>query len=336
MIIPVKTELGAYDVVIEKNCTEQADRYLSLSRKVLIVTDDGVPADYARRIASFCKYPKIVTVNRGEDSKSIKNYEMLLSYMLENGFTRSDAVIAVGGGMVGDLSGFVAASYMRGIDFYNVPTTVLAQVDASVGGKTALNLLGIKNIVGAFYQPKKVLIDTELLKTLDKRQLSNGLAEALKMAICFDEKLFSLFESVNVFSKLDEVIERSVMIKKSVVERDERESGIRRALNFGHTIGHGIESTTELYHGECVALGMLPMCSDKVRARLVPVLEKLALPTECDFDSKRVYEAAVCDKKASSDGVFAVTAEEIGAYKITKISFEELFELINNFGSDRR
>lgn len=232
-------DLGAdsYDIVIERGALQKADEYLNLDRKVLVVTDDGVPKEYARTVAAMAKDGVIVTVPQGEDSKSIARFSAILSRMLKEGFSRRDAVVAVGGGVVGDLAGFVAASYMRGIDFYNIPTTVLSQVDSSIGGKTAVNLDGIKNIVGAFYQPKKVLVDLDLLVTLDSRLVSEGLAEALKMGLTSDATLFELFDKGNINENMDEIITRSLMIKKNVVEQDEKEQGLRKILNFGHTIG---------------------------------------------------------------------------------------------------
>lgn len=153
MFIPVHAASRNYDVVVEAGCLQKAEKLLNLDRKVLIVTDDGVPAEYAQTIAAKSKHPVVMTIPQGEDSKTLPIFEQLLRKMLEEGFDRSDCVVAVGGGVVGDLSGFTAASYMRGITFYNIPTTVLSQVDSSIGGKTAVNLAHIKNIVGAFYQP---------------------------------------------------------------------------------------------------------------------------------------------------------------------------------------
>ena len=166
MVIPVKLPLGSYDITIERGVLKKAGQLLNLERKVLIVTDSGVPEEYSKAVAAQCKTPYIATVPEGEESKSLEIFEKLCAAMLEHGFTRSDCVVAVGGGVCGDLAGFAAASYMRGIDFYNIPTTVLSQVDSSVGGKTAVYFGGVKNIIGAFYQPKAVLIDPETLKTL--------------------------------------------------------------------------------------------------------------------------------------------------------------------------
>jgi 3-dehydroquinate synthase len=227
-------------------------------------------------------------------------------------------VIAVGGGVVGDLLGFAASAYMRGIDFYNIPTTLLSQIDSSIGGKTAINLGGVKNIVGAFYQPKKVLIDPDLLKTLPARQISNGLAEAVKMSLTSDAALFDIFENGNIEESIDEIIVRSLNIKKNVVEQDEKEAGLRKILNFGHTVGHGIESSSPLYHGECVALGMIPMCTPEVRERLIPLLAKCGLPTSlCDTPERdRLLCAISHDKKAQGEEICTVTIPRLGEYQL--------------------
>ena len=325
----IRVGLGdnSYDIIIERGALSRAHEYLNLKRKVLVLTDDGVPREYAKKVASQCERGYVMSVASGEGSKSFSTLEEVQKKLLELTFTRSDAVVAVGGGVVGDLSGLSASLYMRGIDFYNIPTTVLSQVDSSVGGKTAINLCSVKNIVGTFYQPKCVLIDPEVLATLPKRQISNGLAEALKMSLTSDAELFSLFESGDIMGNIDKIIERSVKTKARVVELDERESGLRRILNFGHTIGHGIESFEDLnglYHGECVALGMIPMCADTVRERLIPILEKLNLPTKLDFDAARVLDAISHDKKALEGGVSVTEVEEIGSFVTRKMTLSEL------------
>ena len=219
---------------------------------------------------------------------------------------------------------------MRGIDYYTIPTTVLSAVDASTGGKTAVNFGGIKNIIGAFYQPKGVLIDPDTMKTLTRRQTANGLAEALKMSVTSDAELFGRFRENDPFSDLDEIIARSVLIKRAVVEQDEREKGLRRVLNFGHTIGHGIESAAKgtLLHGESIALGMLPMCAGPVREKLLSVMKKLGLPTSWNLDTEEVYRAAVHDKKAQQNGIAVVRVGNIGSYTIEVIEPEALRPLI--------
>ena len=327
MTLTVNLPHTKYDIIIEHGSLSKAADYLNLNRRVLIVTDSGVPAQYANTIASLSQEAKIVVVPQGEDSKSLAMYEKLLKTMLEEDFTRKDCVVAVGGGVVGDLAGFTAASYMRGVDFYNIPTTLLSQVDSSIGGKTAVNFCGIKNIVGAFYQPKRVLIDPDVLTTLPKRQIANGLSEALKMSLTFDLELFRIFEEESIEENLDTIITRSLMIKKNVVEQDEKESGLRKVLNFGHTIGHGIESEEELhglYHGECVALGMIPMCSPEIRARLIPILEKLSLPTKGNFDPEKALAAMLHDKKSEKDFITVVTVDTIGSFQMKQLNKDEL------------
>lgn len=330
MIIPVKTSTGEYNIVHKRGILKNLSEYLNLDRKVLIVTDSGVPKEYAETVAKQCKYPFVVTIEQGEASKCFENYKMLLSKMVEYGFTRTDCATAVGGGVVGDLAGLVASSFMRGIDFYNIPTTVLSQVDSSVGGKVAIDFEGYKNIVGAFYPPKAVIIDSETLKTLDKRQISNGLAESVKMSLTSDKELFYLFENEEAEENLDRIIEVSLKIKRYVVESDEKESGLRKILNFGHTLAHAIESENEmqnLYHGECVALGMLPMCSENVRIRLEKVLKKLNLPTEINYDLDKILEAICHDKKASGDEITVVYVPEIGEYQMKTMPISEIKEV---------
>ena len=324
---------NSYDIIIERGILEESGKYLDLDRRVLIVTDSGVPEGYAETVAKQCKNPIICTVKSGEGSKSLEVFGKLLQKMLDNNFSRKDCVVAVGGGVVGDLSGFAASAYMRGIDFYNIPTTLLSQIDSSIGGKTAINFGGVKNIVGAFYQPKKVLIDPELLKTLPERQISNGLAEAIKMALTSDSELFDIFENKDVKQNIDEIIVRSLNIKKNVVEQDEKESGLRKILNFGHTIGHGIESSenmSELYHGECVALGLIPMCDKKIRQRVIEVLKKCNLYNLIEFDWDKISEAAFHDKKADGEFVTVTTVPDIGCFGLKSMKCSEVIDMAKN------
>jgi 3-dehydroquinate synthase len=326
----------SYDIVVERGILARANEYLNLDRRVLVVTDSGVPAEYARIVAEQCKNGIICTVDEGEESKSIDGFSRLLQAMLDNGFSRKDCVVAVGGGVVGDLSGFAASAYMRGIDFYNIPTTLLSQIDSSIGGKTAVNFGGVKNIVGAFYQPKKVLIDPELLKTLPERQISNGLAEAIKMSLTSDKELFDIFESKDIESSIDEIILRSLNIKKSVVEEDEKESCLRKILNFGHTVGHGIESAAqgELYHGECVALGMIPMCAESIRSRVIEVIKRCGLYRVLEYDWNKISEAAFHDKKADGGRVTVVTVADIGSFEMKEMSCGDVIEISKNILED--
>ena len=327
MTIHMYLAQNSYDILLERGLLSKAAQHLNLNRRVLVVTDTGVPETYAKTLAAQCKKGVIYTVKMGEASKSLDTFGQLLQTMLDHNFSRKDCVVAVGGGVVGDLSGFAASAYMRGIDFYNIPTTLLSQIDSSIGGKTAINFGGTKNIVGAFYQPKKVLIDPDLLKTLPQRQMANGLAEAIKMSLTSDRELFELIETQDIESNLEEIILRCLKIKKHVVEQDEKEAGLRRILNFGHTVGHGIESASDLYHGECVALGLLPMCGDHLRPRVVEVLKKCCLYRVIPYNWEKITEAAFHDKKADGDTVTVTLVSEPGKFELKTMKCLEVMEL---------
>ena len=323
-----------YDIIIGSGLLDKIDEYFNLDRRVLVVTDSGVPKEYSHAVAERAKISKIYTVPEGEGSKSLEVYKKLMRAAADFELGRGDLMIAVGGGVVGDLVGFAASTYMRGIDFYNVPTTLLSEVDSSIGGKCALNLDGIKNIIGSFYRPSGVLIDTDTLKTLPKRQFASGLCEAIKMAATSNEALFRYFEENEIDEEnIGYVITEALKIKAAVVKSDEREEGLRKILNFGHTLGHGIESVealSGLYHGECVALGMISMCSGRTRKRLVSVLEKFSLPTKYEGDIDKAIEFARHDKKCHSGVIDTVTLEEIGKYKMKKMTLEEFEAHIKN------
>jgi 3-dehydroquinate synthase len=329
MTLTVTLPHQSYDITIERGLLGRAAEHINLNRRVLIVTDSGVPAGYAQTIAAQCQSPTVVTVEQGEASKSLSTFEMLCRTMLENGFTRRDCVVAVGGGVVGDLAGFAAASYMRGIDFYNMPTTLLSQVDSSIGGKVAVNFEGIKNILGAFYQPAAVLIDPDTLDTLDPRQVASGMAEAIKMALTFDTDFFAALEAGNV--AIEEIIWHSLECKRKVVEQDEKEAGLRKVLNFGHTIGHAIESLGGRLHGECVAIAMLPMAAPELRARIAKVLEAYHLPTGWSGDPSDLFAAAAHDKKANAKGVSVVTLPAVGSFALEEWSVEKLQQVMKEY-----
>lgn len=319
-----------YPVVIRRGSLARAGEVFDLNRRVFLVTDQGVPAAYVKALAGQCRLHTVFTLPQGETNKCPDQLVNLWEAMLRHGLTRRDCVLAVGGGMVCDLAGFAAACYMRGVDYCSVPTTLLAMADASVGGKTAVNLGGVKNAVGAFYRPKAVLIDPEVLRTLPRRQISNGMAEIVKMGLTLDADLFARFEDPAGPGDPEFLITRAVALKRAVVERDEREAGLRRVLNFGHTLGHGIEAVqtgrSALLHGECVALGMLPMCAPAVRARLLPVLERLELPTAVPLDADAVMDAVVHDKKSAAVGIEAVTVPEIGRWQFENMTLSQLRE----------
>ncbi len=330
MIIPLMLGKDSYDIVLERGAIKKAAELFDIKGKVLVVTDSGVPEEYARTVAAQFENSFIFTFSQGEHNKNFETYKSICEALLEHSFTRKDAVIAVGGGVVGDMSGFAAATYMRGIDFYNIPTTLLSQVDSSIGGKTAIDFGSVKNIIGAFYQPKKVIIDPDVLSTLDDRQLRNGLAESLKMGICFDEKLFDIFKEGSYMEHIDTIIELSLKIKKRVVEEDEKETGLRKSLNFGHTIGHGIEGATlgELYHGECVALGIPPMCGDIIRDGVISAIENIGLPAVYPFDRGKVEAIISHDKKSQGDTISVVKCDKIGSFYFQELTVKEIMNLI--------
>ncbi len=330
MIISLNLGAESYDITLERGAIKKAAEIFKIKGKVLVVTDSGVPEVYSRTVAEQFSESFIFTFPEGEKSKNLDTYKLICEKLLECSFTRKDAVIAVGGGVTGDMAGFAAATYMRGIDFYNIPTTVLSQVDSSIGGKTAIDLGAVKNIIGAFHQPKGVIIDPEVLDTLPERQIKNGLAESVKMGMCFDKELFDLFRKDDYMDHIDRIIELSLKIKKRVVEEDEKEAGLRKSLNFGHTIGHGIEGAVfgELLHGECVALGIPPMCGEKIRDEATAVLENIGLPTQYLFAKSKVKEIISHDKKSQGNTISVVKCNEIGSFYFEDMTAEDIINLI--------
>lgn len=332
MRLNVNLGQNSYEILIQKGCLNQASLEFNLNRKVLIVSDSGIPAHYIETIAKQCENCVVEIIPQGENNKNIKQFTNLCNILIKNNFTRTDAIIGLGGGVVGDLAGFVAASYMRGIDFYNIPTTLLSQIDSSVGGKTAINMQQVKNIIGAFYQPKKVLIDPNVLLTLPERQKASGIAEAIKMAATSNADFFNYLMEQDAWQNIEKVIAESLKIKISVVEQDEKEAGLRQVLNFGHTIGHAIEanSSGELYHGECIALGMLYFSGEQVQEKLKNVLQKYGLPTEIALNPDLIYQSILHDKKAAGDQITIVSVPQIGSFELNKISIANLKTLLMN------
>ena len=325
------------NIILKKGALENLYQFARLDRRVAVVTDAGVPAEYAQRVADQCRDAKIITVPQGEASKSMKILESVLRQMLEFNMGRGDLVIAVGGGVVGDLAGFAASIYMRGIDFINCPTTTLSMIDSSIGGKTAVDLGETKNIVGSFWQPKLVIVDPSTLATLPRRQYINGLAESVKASLLADPELFAIFEKGDIDEQIGEIIYRSLRFKKSIVEQDETEHGMRKALNFGHTIGHGIEAvkgvkgrrTVGLYHGECVALGMLPMIESKaLQKRVRAVYRRLGLPLRTAYNKDKVYAEMLHDKKAQGGQITVIKVPGLGCWRAETIPVEGLRPLL--------
>lgn len=332
MELTVHLEDKSYPIYIEHNILDRLGQYLDPKRKYAVVTDSGVPQKWVEKVTAKLPNSFVICFEQGESSKNIETWKEILTAMIEQNMNRKDALIAVGGGVAGDMGGFAAACYMRGIDFYNIPTTVLSQVDSSVGGKVAVDLDSYKNIVGAFYQPKAVFIDPEVLSTLPARQINNGLMEALKMGCILDPKLIALFEEETL--NIDEIIYRSIDLKRQIVEEDETEKGVRQILNFGHTIGHALESCYGLntyLHGECVGMGMDYFIEDKdLLHKVLKIKEKLSIPKAPKYDSQKVLDFIRHDKKGARDFVTTVTVKAPGQWKLEKTSYETLLKLLED------
>lgn len=322
-----------YNIYLGNNELDNLAKYFNLNRKVLVVTDSNIPLEYVNKVLNSCLKGHLVTLNPGEESKCFDNYLKLNKVLLENEFSRTDAIVALGGGVIGDLSAFVASTYMRGIDFYNIPTSLLAMVDSSIGGKTAIDFLGVKNVIGSFYQPRGVLIDIDTLDSLDRRQLMSGLVESIKMGLCLDRKLFDLIKnSSSLEENIEEIIYRSIECKRKVVEEDEKEKGLRKVLNYGHTFGHAIEesSALKLLHGEAVGIGMLYFTSFKVKEDLIDVLNRYELPTSYNLKEEDVDKYVTKDKKRDGDKIDIVYLEDYEKFSFLKLSYEEIKDYVKH------
>lgn len=316
-------------IYIERDCRLQLEKYISLDCKVMVITDEGVPKQYHEEVLKQCKNGYLFLAKQGEETKSLEVYEQILQKLLALDFSRKDLIIALGGGVIGDLSGFVAGTFKRGMRFASIPTTTLSQIDSSIGGKVAVNMGEVKNVVGTFYHPEAVLIDLSTLSTLPERHYNNGLVEAVKAGLIGDAELFELFEKTeHIENDLEEIIVRALRVKKNVVEQDEKEENLRKILNFGHTIGHAIESIYHLegyYHGECVGIGMMMILEkEEIRERLRKVLCKLNVPLSADYDVEEVIHFIKKDKKANGKYVTVVQVDKVGEAKLLPIEIESL------------
>ena len=330
MKMNVSTSQNTYAIYMEHGLLYHVCEKIQDAGHPFLVSDSGVPQQW--RDALSRQYPDahMHVIEQGERSKTLEVCGEILEDMLQHDISRHDLIIALGGGVVTDIAGFAASIYMRGIRYVNIPTTSLAQIDSSIGGKTAVDLAGIKNSVGSFWQPEMVLIDPDVLTTLPKRHLNNGLLEAVKAGMIKDPKLFELFESDDYMNHLDEIIERSLQVKRKIVEADEREAGERKLLNFGHTFGHAYESYYKLnqyYHGECVGMGMMTILNDAdIKKRLQAVLERLQAPLKCAADPEAVVELIHKDKKADHDTIQVVEVNKIGYAELQKWTMKQIEE----------
>ncbi len=306
---------------------------------VALVTDSFVDMIYSSVVirslekAGF-RVAKFV-LPAGEKSKSLETYMRLLSFLAERGITRSDLIVALGGGVVGDLAGFAAATYLRGMDFVQLPTSFLAQVDSSVGGKTAVDLPQGKNLVGAFWQPRLVLCDVKCLTTLSPETLADGLGETIKYGMIADAEILRMLQGSGLSDQPEEVIARCIQIKADVVEADERDNGPRQLLNFGHTVGHAVEkySRYTMTHGRAVAIGMAVVTRACVKRGLTDrtVLETLesllrsnGLSDRCTLSAAELAQGALADKKRRGETITLVLPKELGRCVLSPIPTSEL------------
>lgn len=327
MILNLNLQNNSYDIVVDKNILSKIFDDFNNINHILVVTDSGVPKEYLESLIENKKEKTFVyTIEQGEQSKNFDNVKNILRFMISNDFKRNDTVVALGGGVVGDISAFCASIYMRGISFYNIPTTLLSMVDSSIGGKTGIDFYGVKNSIGTFYQPKKVYIDLDVLSTLNKRLINCGIIESLKMAVCLNKEYYLYLK--NNIDNLDyeKVVIESLKMKKYVVEKDEKEEDLRKVLNFGHTIGHGIEESLngKLLHGECVALGMICMSDDNIKKELGEIYEKIGLPIKVSVNKQNVLSLIKHDKKSFGDDVDCVIVDDVGSFNFKKMTLSEI------------
>ena len=362
--VPVYNENKfSYNIIIRDDFSELTKNINSIKPekydKICVFTDDNVSGLYLDEVVGIlsAEYNKVITfvMPSGEENKQLKVVEKLYEELIGNHFARHDLLLALGGGVVGDMCGFAAATYLRGIDFVQVPTTLLSQVDSSIGGKTGVDYLDYKNMIGAFYMPKLVYINLSTLKTLSKELISCGMGEVIKYGMIMDADFVAWLTdqgSIDDLSDFSYIVEKCILCKKDVVEKDPKEKGIRAYLNFGHTIGHAVEKLSGfgLYHGQCVAIGMvaalylsLHYCSDsKVTSddmdRLVALLKAYDLPvslTSENFDIKcrDVMDAMRSDKKADASGIRFVVLKEVGEASIyTGFKDEEFMDALKFIG----
>lgn len=336
----------SYEVIIGRELLKDSGKLIKEviepCRAVIIGDDNTLPL-YGKILEESLKSENFDTLTfsfpHGEESKNTSTLIELLEFLALNNITRKDIIVALGGGVTGDLSGLAAATYLRGISYVQLPTTILAAVDSSVGGKTAVNLKSGKNLMGAFYQPRLVICDCDTFKTLPEEVYREGLAEAIKYGVILDSQLFNKFKEEDL-KDIETIIERCVYLKGQIVSQDEFDKGQRQLLNFGHTIGHAIEkcSSFKLPHGFAVAIGMAAVtrasensgiCEKGSSRLLEKVLQKYKLPLDLPYSSGELSEAALSDKKRLGDTITLVVPERIGSCILHKIPIDTLKDFID-------
>lgn len=335
-----------YNIVIDKGILPKSGdmiKEVTSAERVAVITDDTVDKLYSDVVMKSLSDAGFETFKfvfpHGEKSKNISTFSSILEFLAESGLTRTDALVALGGGVVGDVAGFAAASYLRGIDFIQIPTTLLACVDSSVGGKTAIDLKAGKNLAGAFYQPKLVIADFETLSTLTDGIFADGMAEVIKYGVIFDKAFFEFLRDNEAKDNLEYVITRCVELKRDIVNADEKEKGVRALLNFGHTVGHAIEKCSgyKIPHGSAVAVGMViisraaykcSFCGENYADIIVSLNKKYSLPVSTDFSASELSSAAMADKKRSGDKIKLIIPEALGNCVIKSVPTSELEKII--------
>lgn len=336
----------SYDIKVQRGILPYVGekvRPLTKAKRVAIITDSNVAPLYLKTVIDTFKMADFEVCSfafaAGEPSKNLETVNRIMECFAINHLTRDDIAVALGGGVVGDLTGFASAIYLRGIDFVQIPTSLLAQVDSSVGGKTGCDLPFGKNLCGAFHNPIAVFIDSETLKTLPKNRLADGFAESIKAGAIRLPELFELFED-GIEEKTDQIILKSVQMKADVVEKDFTEKGERTLLNFGHTLGHAIEKYENfcgLSHGEAVAVGMAIITKASEKAgltkvgtanRLISCLEKYSLPTSTGIPLEKLCEIAINDKKSSGNSIKLVLISEIGKAFVKRFEWDKLYNFL--------
>ncbi len=330
-----------HDVIIEKGSLDSLGKLcldISAPCRAAILTDSNVAPLYAARAESALSAsgfkPLRYTIAAGEMSKTAPSYLAFLSFLAQNHITRSDIIIALGGGVVGDLAGFCAATYLRGISFVQVPTSLLAMVDSSVGGKTAIDIPEGKNLVGAFYQPSLVVCDCDVLSTLPPETFADGLAEVIKYGVLGDRRLFDKLR-YPVGEQIEDIIESCVRQKRDIVDLDENDRGMRQLLNLGHTPAHSIEalSNFEISHGSAVAMGMaimsrasckLGILTEDECGDIISMIESHSLPSVCQYSAKQLADIALSDKKRSGNSISLIMPYSIGDARIYKTEIDKL------------
>lgn len=328
MELEVKTLEKKYPILIQRDGLNKIRSHFESGYKVLILSDDGVPFIYVERLKKQLKKAEILIISQGETNKSFNTYQTIINHLMKLNFTKKDYIVTLGGGMVLDLGGFVAATYKRGMRWVSIPTTSLAMVDASIGGKVAINHMDIKNSVGTYYHPEVVIVDPTTLETLPKRHFINGIIEALKTGIIGDRELYSIFFEKDYKERIDEIIYKSLKFKAKIVEADEKENRLRKILNFGHTFGHAYEayfSMKDYLHGEAVALGMLTVSKgESYYQELKNLFKKWKIKTEINVDANKILNLIFNDKKMNKTSIDLIKVKEIGSAEIIETEIGDL------------